>query len=569
MTTSPDPASSPPLALAGRIVTMDAAATVVEHGVLYCRDGSIVAVQPASAPAPAGFVGVPVTQTRGTLLPGMIELHNHMPYDVLSLWQVPKQYQNRDQWSAPSNPDYHRLVTGPMQVLGADADVVPAIVRYVEVRALLGGTTTGQGIALAKSAIISHFRGLIRNVESTHDADLKPAATHIADIDSTEADHFLARISGSQKIILHLSEGVDDHAHQAFEALHLANGSWAITDNLIGIHCLALTAADFKTFADHGGSMVWSPLSNLLLYGETAAVGAALAAGVPVALGSDWAPSGSKDVLGELKVAQAVAPSVGAHLAPVDLVRMVTTTPAAMLGWDAHLGSLEAGKRADLLVLDGTPTDAYQQLIDATEADFHLVMINGVPRVGTPGLMKALVPGLAAAGGQPGTGGESLHIHGRDRVLNLAQASADPAVAQLTVAESISLLTQSLADLPTAGQPAFAGAAGAAAAAARLERAHDEGRALLAASGVVNNHMSPRPHLPFHGHLTGPNLDDIRETPLSDGGGAAAAAAAAPPAPLPALGLDPLTAVDNDAYYTTLAAEQNIPSAIRELISAH
>jgi 5-methylthioadenosine/S-adenosylhomocysteine deaminase len=234
-----------------------------------------------------------VTQTRGTLLPGLIELHNHMPYDVLSLWQVPRHFDNRDQWSAPSNPDYHRLVTGPMQVLGADPDVVPAIVRYVEVRALLGGTTTGQGIALAKSAIISHFRGLVRNVESTHDPDLKPAATHIADIDSTDADHFLARISGSQKIILHLSEGIDTHAHDAFEALQLANGDWAITDNLIGIHCLALTAADFKTFGKHGGSMVWSPLSNLLLYGQTADVGEALDAGVPVALGSDWAPSGS------------------------------------------------------------------------------------------------------------------------------------------------------------------------------------------------------------------------------------------------------------------------------------
>jgi hypothetical protein len=103
-------------------------------------------------------------------------------------------------------------------------------------------------------------------------------------------------------------------------------------------------------------------------------------------------------------------------------------------------------------------------------------------------------------------------------------------------------------------------------AAAALEKAHDDGVALLAASGVVNNHMSPRPHLPFHGHLTGPNLDDIRATPLTDG--SAALAAAAPAVPLPALRLDPLTAVDNHAYYEALATEQNIlPLALRELIS--
>jgi hypothetical protein len=132
------------------------------------------------------------------------------------------------------------------------------------------------------------------------------------------------------------------------------------------------------------------------------------------------------------------------------------------------------------------------------------------------------------------------------------------------VAEAIDRLTDALAHLPTAGQPAAAGQP--AGAAAMLARAHDEGVALLAASGVVNNHMSPRPHLPFRGKFTGPNLDDIRTTPLADEGVAAAVAA---PAPLPALALDPLTAVDNDGYYTALAGEQNIPTALRDLISVH
>ena len=52
--------------------------------------------------------------------------------------------------------------------------------------------------------------------------------------------------------------------------------------------------------------MVWSPLSNLLLYGATADVAAAQAAGVSIGLGSDWSPAGSKNLLGELKVARLV-----------------------------------------------------------------------------------------------------------------------------------------------------------------------------------------------------------------------------------------------------------------------
>jgi len=529
MSTAPvDPDVSAPVALTGRIVTMDDHASVIDRGVVYARDGAIAAVLPSSARAPDGFAGVPRTPTRGTIYPGLIELHNHLPYDVLSLWQVPKQFGNRDQWSGPSTPDYHRLISGPMAVLGSDADVVPAVVRYVEVRCLLGGTTTSQGVALAsRPGIVTHFRGLVRNVESTGDPRLPPAATHIADVEATDAEHFLARISGKQKLILHLSEGVDPSAHRHFEALHLPSGEWAITNNLIGIHCVALTAGDFKTFAEHGGSMVWSPLSNLLLYGQTADVAAARDAGVPIALGSDWAPSGSKDLLGELKVAR-----LAADVASRDLVAMATRAPAQMLGWDTQLGSLEAGKRADLIVVNTASGDPYDTLIDATEAAISLVVINGVPRVGTSSLMTKL--GLDA--------GERITVAGKPRILNLAQPNADPQVAAVPVAEAVSRLKDALAALPESTPQGIAAVSD---------------RPLLAVSGVIDNHMSPRPHLPYRGRLTGPNLPGAR-TPKMVGA----------PLPLPALTLDPLTAVDNPAYFKALGTEPNLPSDIRDALTA-
>ncbi len=64
---------------------------------------------------------------------------------------------------------------------------------------------------------------------------------------------------------------------------------------LAGIHCAALNAGDFAVMAKHHGSIIWSPLSNLLLYGGTTDIKAARAAGVSIALGSDWSPSGSKN----------------------------------------------------------------------------------------------------------------------------------------------------------------------------------------------------------------------------------------------------------------------------------
>lgn len=550
-----DPAVSSPIALAGRMVTMDAAGTVLPSGVLYARDGAIVDIRPADAPAPDGFADVAVTQTRGTVFPGLIELHNHLPYDVLQLWPVPRQYTNRDQWS--SIAAYKQMISAPMRWLGADPDVVPAIVRYVEMRALLGGTTTSQGVALAKApGIITHFRGLVRNVESTGEKTLPPAATHIADVVATDAEHFLARISGRQKLILHLSEGTDTKAHDAFAALHLPDGRWAITPNLVGIHCVALTRPDFDVVAEHGGSMVWSPLSNLLLYGGTADLGAAIAAGVPVALGSDWAPSGSKNVLGELKVARIAATAAGVSITDEALVRMVTSTPARMLGWQTQVGSLEKGKRADLMVVTGTRGDPYGQLLDATEADLNLVTINGVARVGTPGLMKRLAPEAS----------EAIRVAGRRRIVNLAQVTADPSVAALSVAESISRLQAALAAMREPAATPDATLRGAVPRAEALAaEAFGGGRALLAAAGVVDNHMSPRPHLPLGGRFTGPNLDDLTPATLRPATALDHAQTVTAPAHF---ALDPLTAVDNPDFYAALAANPNLPAAVRDAVVA-
>jgi 5-methylthioadenosine/S-adenosylhomocysteine deaminase len=544
-----DPATSVPIALAGRVVTMDAAGTVLDRGVVYARDGAVTAVLDEHAPAPAGFENVTVVRTASTICPGLIELHNHLPYDVLPLWAVPKKFTNRDQWSSSSTKDYHRLVSGPMGVLGRNPGVVPAVVRYVEMRCLLGGTTTSQGVALAVDAgIVKLFRGLIRNVESTGDPALPPATTHIADVDATDAERFLARLSGRQKLLLHLSEGTDVAARAHFQALKMSDGRWAITGNLIGIHCAALTAQDFQVYAAHGGSMVWSPLSNLLLYGQTAAIGDAIAAGVPIALGSDWAPSGSKNLLGELKVARLAADRAGLSITDHDLLAMATATPAAMLGWQDHLGTLEAGKKADLIAVAGTSGGPYSTVIDATEHDLNLVVINGIPRAGTTALM-----------GKLGVEGEHIKIGRRTRVLNLAQAAADPDVAQVSVADAIATLTQALHDLPAAA----AAAVSATATAPRRARWRERG-ALLAVAGVIDNGLTPRPHLPFRGKLTGPNLrtglaQHLRATP----------AAASPPVPLPALPLDPLTAVQNEAYRHTLANEPNLPQEIRDGLATH
>ena len=399
-----DPLTGPKLALAGRAVIMDEAFTVKNDAVIYVDRGSIVAVQDRAMAAPAGFDGVRPVETGGTLFPGLIELHNHLSYNALQLWSpVPKLFQDRGQW--PDHPDYRKLISGPMTVVGEyrDAKGRPALlaplVRYVECKCLLGGVTTSQGIMLSSNAGVQRFyRGIVRNVEQTDDPDLVEAQGRIADVDAKDARAFVARLKKEDScLLLHLSEGVtkpdqpNSVARRHFLALRVAPDEWAINDHFAGIHSAGLLPEDFDVLAANKGAMVWSPLSNLLLYGATARVDAAKRAGVRIGLGSDWSPSGSKNLLGELKVAWLYSQhALGGLFSARDLVAMATRDAAAIVKWQKALGTLEPGKRADVVVIDGKQGDPYEALIKAKETSIRLVMINGVARYGAPELMGAL-----------------------------------------------------------------------------------------------------------------------------------------------------------------------------------
>jgi 5-methylthioadenosine/S-adenosylhomocysteine deaminase len=141
-------------------------------------------------------------------------------------------------------------------------------------------------------------------------------------------------------------------------------------------------------------------------------------------------------------------------------------------------------------------------------------------------------------------GSDKVKVGGQTRVLNIAQTTADPAVQALSVDSTFDILRRALTALASPAAPSPSAAAPTAAAPPR-------GRSWLAVEGVIDNHMSSRPHLPFQGTVTGPNFRGLQAT-------------AATPAPLQALTLDPLTAVDNPAYYDLLHTERNLPPAIRE-----
>src|SRR5262249_23703645 len=154
------------------------------------------------------FADVTPIDVRGPIFPGLIELHNHISYNALRLWDVPKKYTNRDEWSGTT--EYRRLISGPMAVLGESPGLIPAVVRYVEWKCLLGGGTTSRGIELFSNAgVRRYYNGALRTVEQTQDLDLPEAATKIADVEAVNVDAFFTRLQRQSCLLLHLSEGTD------------------------------------------------------------------------------------------------------------------------------------------------------------------------------------------------------------------------------------------------------------------------------------------------------------------------------------------------------------------------
>jgi 5-methylthioadenosine/S-adenosylhomocysteine deaminase len=462
--------------LRGTVVTMDAAGTILHKGNVLVRNGKIVATWEGPQAPDGTLIGDAVDIDLGPkalIFPGLINLHNHPTYNMLNLWAAPSShiqaslgrslgtepYANRYQWnlvSSTSPLEFRRLVDSPVLLLVSPQglNLYPEVGKYAEIKAMLGGETAFQG-APANPATDNI---LIRNVDHLNfdRALIESRVPAIAGLSGSELDSLLTRMRNGQvdAWITHLAEGVRDDQRRVGDttssraefATLVSKG--LLTDATVIVHGNGLEPEDFAAMRNApsirlngsgdglGAKLVWSPLSNLLLYGQTALVYPALSAGLTVSLGTDWSPSGSRNLLDELKIADIILrgsqqlagnrdliPSLsitnktGHELNQAEtaldklLVEMVTSNPAKTLRWDEEVGSIEAGKFADLLVLTKSnrpsaswlPDSPYRNLIDATEEDIHLVLVNGEPLAGDVALLAALKPGdyevITSAGG--------------------------------------------------------------------------------------------------------------------------------------------------------------------------
>jgi 5-methylthioadenosine/S-adenosylhomocysteine deaminase len=126
--------------------------------------------------------------------------------------------------------------------------------------------------------------------------------------------------------------------------------------DVVAAHCIYIDEDEIRLLADSGTWVSHCPVSSARIEGHLAPIPALLRAGARVALGTDWAVTNNgMDLFDEMKCAgvlNKVAAGDTSVLPSAALLRMATIDAARALGLDREVGSLEPGKRADIITLD-------------------------------------------------------------------------------------------------------------------------------------------------------------------------------------------------------------------------
>jgi len=322
--------------------------------------------------------------------PGLINGHDHITYTG----NTPKghgteRFEHRHQWRR--GLDGHTRISVPSTAGGEQAG---------ELRQVLAGTTSlfgsGKGTGLLRNLDQDGMEGF----PAGRLADYQTFP--LGDSDGT----MLASGCGYPSIpnpatvdqkpcwIPHVAEGIDARARNELlcmvtEAIPGAKKVFRRAGQGL-IHGVGLLASDIAVLAARQIALIWSPRSNIDLYGRTAAVTVYARFGALIGLGSDWTASGSVHMLRELAcVDRYNRDNLGGFFSDRDLLDMATENNARAFALDDFIGVLATGRQADLALWDASVHRRERAVLDASPADVVLVVRAGKALHGDAALVAA------------------------------------------------------------------------------------------------------------------------------------------------------------------------------------
>ena len=398
----------------GTVVTMDASRRIVNDGAVAVTGDSIVAIGPRSE-IEAAYTTRQTIDAKGKLVvPGWINGHTHVP---MTLFRGLHDDVTLDDW-------LHKYIF-PAEAKNVNEEFVRWGTRLAAAEQIRAGVTTFADMyyfedAIAEETKAAGMRGVLG--ETFIDFPAPDNKTEGAMLDYTEK--FLKKWQGdplihaapaphsiytcSKKtlqdasalarkyhapILIHVAEmkkELDDSEKQnGGTPVEYLDKAGVLGPDVVAAHCIFVNETDRKILAGRHVGCVHNPSSNMMLASGVSPVPEMRAAGVAVGLGTDG-PAGSNndlDLMEEIDLAAKLAKITKMDPRALNaqaVVEMATIDGARALHMDKEIGSLEKGKKADLILINlGVPNavpmyEVYAQLAYALKgSDVETVMIGG------------------------------------------------------------------------------------------------------------------------------------------------------------------------------------------------
>jgi 5-methylthioadenosine/S-adenosylhomocysteine deaminase len=383
----------------------------IKNGAIAIKDGNMVFVGKSSSAASI-TADLKIDAKGKVALPGLINCHTHVP---MTLFRGVAEDQPLNEWlkniiwpleaKLSSEDIYHGSVLGCLEMIRSGTtcfgdmyfheDMIAEAVKESGLRGVLAEGIIEEGNKALGEKMLKQSIGFAESFHGYADdrvnVMLGPHASY----------------SCSSELLIRVSEeasrlGVGVHLHVAesramFSELEKKYGCSEVEflnrigflkKNVVAAHCIDLASKDRRILAKRGVNVVYCPMSNMKLGLGTAHVKDLLDLGVCVGLGTDGpASNNSLDMLENMKFGALLQKAVyhdPAVLPAYETLRMATIEGAKILGLVEQVGSLEVGKKADVILVDLSKPhlkplhDVYANLVySARGSDVDTVIVDG------------------------------------------------------------------------------------------------------------------------------------------------------------------------------------------------
>jgi 5-methylthioadenosine/S-adenosylhomocysteine deaminase len=371
---------NPTLLVCGQILTMDPNNTVIEDGAVAIAGDTIVELGERTA-LRSKYPGVEqLVQPHGLVMPGLVNSHTHAAMacfrglaDDLPLMTWLTEYIFPVEGNLDAEMVYQSSLLSMAEMIKSGttsfcdmylfAKEVARATADSGMRGWLGEVlydfpSPNYGAPENGIVYLEELMGEYRN-HPLISITVDPHAVYTCSPELLKRLKTVAEKHGCAYVI-HLSETRDEvegcrAKYGNTPVMHL-DALGILDSQVVADHCVVLTEPEIDLLAERGVKVAHCPESNMKLASGVAPVVELMAAGVTVGLGTDGAASNNDvDMFGEMDTAaklhkvHRLDPTV---MSAETTLRMATLGGAKLLGAESMIGSLEPGKKADLIVLD-------------------------------------------------------------------------------------------------------------------------------------------------------------------------------------------------------------------------